>query len=181
MMKQLAALTLQRKEYAGIGSRETPPNVIRLMRMIGQVLARKGLILRSGGADGADSAFEAGCDQGEGQKEIFLPWKGFNKNESSLTKPSMAAEIMASEIHPNWKACKPGAQKLHARNCHQVLGENLKRPSAFVVFWAKTKGGEVQGGTATAVRLAKKQGIPCFNLLEETTFDDFKTLCEENL
>lgn len=180
-MKEITNLTIHTKEYAGIGSRETPPNVIRLMKMIGQVLAKNGLILRSGGADGADAAFESGCDQAEGQKEIFLPWKGFNQNNSPLTKPSMAAELLASEIHPRWKACSPGAQKLHARNCHQILGENLKHPVAFVVFWAKTIGNNVNGGTATAVNLAKSKNIPCFNLNDISTFENFKTFCEENI
>jgi len=48
--------------YAGIGSRSTPDNVLGIMEKLGIVLAKKGFILRSGGADGADKAFEKGCD-----------------------------------------------------------------------------------------------------------------------
>ena len=70
--------------YAGIGSRSTPDNVLGIMEKLGIVLAKKGFILRSGGADGADKAFEKGCDLASGQKEIYLPWKGFNGNNSSL-------------------------------------------------------------------------------------------------
>lgn len=177
----LGQLTLQRKEYAGIGSRETPPKVIRLMRMIGNILAQKGLVLRSGGADGADAAFEVGCDEKEGRKEIFLPWKNFNGNTSPLYVQSMAAEALAAEIHPNWRACTPAARKMHARNCHQILGDSLKRPAAFVVYYAPVKNGKIQGGTATGVHLALKEGIPCYNLQDEETFEAFKTFCEENL
>lgn len=180
-IKSLGKLTLARKEYTGIGSRETSPEAIRLMRILGQIFAKQGLTLRSGGADGADAAFETGCDQETGEKQIFLPWRGFNNNKSTLTKPSMAAEGIASEIHPNWGACKPAARLLHARNVHQVLGSKLQEPSAFVIFYAKVSSGAVQGGTATAVNLAKMHGIPCFNLKDEDTFEAFKTFAEENL
>lgn len=47
--------------YAGVGSRETPPQVLAVMRSAARVLASRGWILRSGGALGADSAFEAGA------------------------------------------------------------------------------------------------------------------------
>lgn len=177
----LGKLTLTRKEYTGIGSRETPPKVIRLMRMLGTVFANQGLVLRSGGADGADHAFEQGSDHANGRKEIFLPWKGFNKNPSTYTKPSLAAETLAAEIHPNWMACKPPARLLHARNCHQILGENLKSPTSFVVFYAPVKNDKVQGGTATAVHLAMQKEIPCFNLQDEETYEEFKAFAENYL
>ena len=48
--------------YAGIGSRETPPQVLEQMRKIGTFLAERHYVLRSGGAKGADTAFELGCD-----------------------------------------------------------------------------------------------------------------------
>ena len=48
--------------YAGIGSRETPGLMLGAFARIGEFLAKKGYTLRSGGADGADTAFEVGCD-----------------------------------------------------------------------------------------------------------------------
>ncbi len=33
-----------------------------------------------------------------------------------------------------------------------------------MIFWASEQAGEVQGGTRTAVALARQHGIPCFNL-----------------
>ena len=47
--------------YAGVGGRETPAHVLNLMTRIAQGLAKVGGILRSGGARGADTAFEAGA------------------------------------------------------------------------------------------------------------------------
>ena len=62
--------------YAGIGARKTPGGVLVLMREVGAILARDGWMLRSGGAEGADSAFEAGAKSAGGAREIFLPWAG---------------------------------------------------------------------------------------------------------
>lgn len=145
--------------YTGIGSRQTPPEILAKMTDIAKAKAALGIILRSGGADGADLAFEAGAGK---LKEIWLPWPGFNGSDSDSPLPSQAAVDMASRIHPNWAACKRGARLLHARNCHQVLGANLMTPSEQVICW--TPGGEVVGGTATALRIAMEWKIPILNL-----------------
>ena len=58
--------------YAGIGSRETPKVVCDMMYKIGAAHADLGLTLRSGGAIGADIAFERGCDSIDSTlKQIF--------------------------------------------------------------------------------------------------------------
>jgi predicted Rossmann fold nucleotide-binding protein DprA/Smf involved in DNA uptake len=53
---------IKRKIYCGIGSRQTPSMVLAKMIGIAQELAAKNWILRSGRAEGADKAFEHGCD-----------------------------------------------------------------------------------------------------------------------
>jgi predicted Rossmann fold nucleotide-binding protein DprA/Smf involved in DNA uptake len=58
--------------FGGIGSRETPENVLKIMTQLGYSLAKKDFILRSGGANGADLAFENGCDKANGKKEIII-------------------------------------------------------------------------------------------------------------
>jgi hypothetical protein len=148
--------------YIGIGSRETPIDIQRIMYRFAQVMAEQGMTLRSGGADGADSAFEQGCDSVQGKKQIYLPWVGFNGRSSQFTKPSNAAYDLASEIHPAWFKCSRGMKALHARNCHQILGMDLNSPSSFVVCW--TPGGKLVGGTRTALVLASLNNIPVFNL-----------------
>jgi hypothetical protein len=49
------------KYYAGIGSRETPSDVCSQMTELAKQLDAENWILRSGGAKGADSAFENGA------------------------------------------------------------------------------------------------------------------------
>ena len=70
--------------YAGIGSRSTHQEVLKAFEYRGEELAMRGYMLRSGGANGVDSAFEKGCVKVNGEKEIYLPWKEFNNNNSPL-------------------------------------------------------------------------------------------------
>lgn len=151
--------------YTGIGSRKTPKNILASMEGIASSLAQDGYTLRSGAAEGADSAFEHGCDKFNGLKEIYLPWKEFNNSISDHYYISEQAIEIASKIHPNWDSLSQGAQKLHARNCYQILGKDLKTSSLFVVCW--TKGGLAVGGTRTAIILAQEYNIPVFNLATE--------------
>lgn len=81
-----------------------PDDILDLMRAVAEELARHGMILRSGGADGADSAFEEGCRRVNGKMEIYLPWRGFNGNHSPLFLVGDDAMEVAAEHHPAWTA-----------------------------------------------------------------------------
>ncbi len=152
--------------YAGIGSRKTPEVILKRFENIASLLAQKGGILRSGAADGADNAFEKGCDkEPNSKKEIYLPWKGFNGSESKLYTITPEAMLIAQKFHPYWDNLSNGAKKLHARNSYQVLGYDLKTLSNFVVCW--TEGGKITGGTGQALRIAKAYSIPVFNYGED--------------
>lgn len=156
--------------YAGIGSRSTPHDVLKLMRTIGAWQANRGYILRSGAADGADSAFETGARAvNESLIEIYLPWPWFNQHPSSLDTPHPDAFEMATQFHPNWGACSPAARKLHARNCHQILGRNLDDPVKFVCCW--TRGAAGGGGTGQALRLAQHHNIKIYDLADPAIRD----------
>lgn len=170
------------KYYAGIGSRETPPEIISQMKSWAKVLAALGYTLRSGGAGGADTAFEQGCDAVKGQKEIYLPWKEFNKNKSSLFEIADNALTMAKQVYgPRWGTLKHSVRRLHARNLYQVLGTTLDNPSAFVLCWTKdgcvsaaTRTRET-GGTGQAIACATMfpalYDIPVFNLKNKDAHD----------
>lgn len=148
------------KYYSGVGSRETPLFVCRAMTAIARFLEQEGYILRSGGADGADLAFESGVVE-VAMKNIYLPDKGFNKNPSPLFHVGEDAIRLASTIHPAWDRCKPFARRLHARNCYQVLGLELNEASDFLLCW--TENAEKRGGTRTAIVLAENNNVPVLN------------------
>lgn len=163
--------------YAGVGSRGTPVDILEKFEIIGFFLAKRGYLLRSGGADGADSAFEKGCDLAKGRKEIFLPWKGFNGNNSNLFKTPKGAEKFVEKIHPAWHKLKIPVKQLHARNVCQILGYSLDDPVEFVLCYTKDALGK--GGTATAINLAKSMGIPVFDFGESSNIDKFRVLFEK--
>jgi hypothetical protein len=164
-MTNIPELVAKAHSYSGVGSRETPKDIFSLMELLAAKLAENGVTLRSGGADGADTAFENGAKtHPKTPMEIYLPWKGFNKRSCPMVPIPPAAFSLARKIHPAWDRCSQAAQKLHARNTMQVLGANLDSPAAFVLFWASEQAGKVQGGTATAVHLARQHGIPTYNL-----------------
>lgn len=162
----------ERKEtlrYAGIGSRKTPQPVLEQMGKIALRLYDLGYTLLSGAAKGADSAFEKGCS---GRKEIYLPWAKFEHRygRSCIAAPSHEAFRVARIVHPAWNKMTETAQALMARNSHQVLGGNLRTPVDFVICWTED-GCESEasrtihtGGTAQAIALADRWGIPVINL-----------------
>lgn len=160
-----------KNHYAGIGSRSTPFEVMRTISRLAGYLASRDWILRSGGADGADAAFEAGVptpyktrggNVPKTMKQIFLPWESFNGNASNRFKVSKEALEIASHHHPNWAACDRAARLLHGRNVLQVLGPRLDNPSKCVICW--TPGGKGGGGTGQAIRIAIAHSIPVFDL-----------------
>lgn len=149
-------------KYAGIGSRDTPEDVLAEMTKIAIFLYEYGYCLRSGGATGADQAFEAGAKD---DKEIYLPWDGFEgryEDDKNFFIGTKAGRELAAQTVPHWYKLSQGSQKLHGRNTHQVLGLDLNVPVDFVVCW--TPLGKKKGGTATAITLAEKYDIEVINL-----------------
>jgi hypothetical protein len=158
--------------YAGIGSRETPSDILCYFEKVSAFLARKDFVLRSGHAKGADQAFENGCDKAKGKKEIFLPWKSFEGSISDLIVKDIKAFEIGEKFHPNWNRLPDGARKLQARNSHQVLGWDLNTPSSFIICW--TEGGWGQGGTGQALRIASHYNIPIFDAGSYSDVDSIK-------
>lgn len=149
------------KIYTGIGSRQTPTEVLEEFVRFGRLLAIKGWILRSGAADGADTAWEKGCDQGFGSKEIYLPWNYFNKNTSKLYYIPEDAYAIAATLVKDFKYRKAPVKRLHARNILQILGKDVATPTHVVLCW--TPEGKALGGTATAIKMAEELEIEVVN------------------
>lgn len=167
------------KYYAGIGSRETPSEILTVFENVARFLVFKGFILRSGHAPGADKAFENGCDKANGKKEIYLPWKNFEGSNSNLIVDNPKAYEIAQKYHPYWHNLKQGARKLQARNSHQVLGLDLEIPSKFIICW--TKNGKGSGGTGQALRIAKAYEIPVFDAGKFDNVDEVRKELKEFL
>lgn len=142
------------KAYAGIGSRKAPPDVLGEMYMIAVTLARLGYVLRSGGAEGCDTACESGADAAQGAKQIFRP-----KNVPDWAYVEVQKHLPAGYA---WHAMRPFVKALLARDMQQVLGEHGNAPSEFVVCW--TPDGLDSGGTGYAIRCARAHSIDVYNI-----------------
>ncbi len=174
--------------YTGIGARKTPGKMVDFheispmarLRLWGYNLAILGFTLRSGAADGADYAFENGCDIGKGDKEIYLPWLAFNGSESDLYYiPPEAFEIAGDIYGATWRYQKQATRKFMARNMMQVMGLGLDEPSKFILCWTpdgcNTKATRTKdtGGTGQAIAYADEMDIPIFNFKNKNGEQDF--------
>jgi len=160
--------------YTGVGARKTPPYVLALMNRIAIKFAWLGYTLRSGGAIGADTAFELGAGT---KKHIY--YADYHSNPKIYYDPAIfkQAQDMAGSLHSHWHKCSPFVKKLHGRNAFQVLGTNLDNPAKFCVCW--TPDGCIThatreyatGGTGTAISIAQLNGIPVINLAIPTEYE----------
>lgn len=177
--------------YAGVGSRETAPDVLALMTRIARRLAELGHTLRTGAAHGADTAFEAGHREACGAErlEVYLPWPNFEVKERDrrgwfdgvvMVKPSERAMSVAEMNHPKWRYLTKVQRKLIGRNSHQAFGRKMDSVVRFAVFW--TQDGVVDrrmttrdtGGTGQVIRLLS-DAVPIYNLQR----DDHRRAWEE--
>ena len=166
--------------YSGIGSRETPDNILELFTYIASKLTKANYILRTGGSSGADNSFEIGCNLinntiNNNKKEIYLPWKYFNNNKSEIYIPEnykfddYKAQI-AEKFHPAFNNLNEFGKRLMCRNSQIILGKycDLKYKSDFVIAYCKRDSkGKLIGGTSQGLRIAEYYKIPIFNITDE--------------
>ena len=169
---------------------------IKLCYNVCMRLAQLGITFTSGlceiGMDGiAQKAYSKAVDLGlakESQFEVYVADQ-YNIRRSTLPRRHLATvrnkelisetERIASEVHPAWDRCNEWARGMHSRNCHQILGYDLQSPVDAVICW--TPNGKIQGGTATALKLSMKAGIPVFNLGvsdKKSVLNDIKNFLE---
>lgn len=176
----------------GIGTRE-PAQTDELkviMSLFCTLAGKRGWTLRSGAAPGMDNWFER---LWKGPKEIFIPRERYtpkglptryhgHDGAINVSDPAILrrAQSIASNIHPNWKACNRGAKDLHTRNVFQIMGQDLQSNSNAIVYYAKydRDGYSVKGGTRTAVHLGRKLRIPEYNLILQDDIDRLLDLME---
>ncbi len=193
-----------RKYYTGVGSRQTPFYILYMMSEIAIILEKKGYVLRSGCATGADAAFEDVLEDPKNNAEIYIPNKGFPfkmgtifKNHYIIPEERFGTGIDGLyckatrlihnyDIHKGWKYCKPHIMKLHNRNMFQVLGIDLKSKSDFNVCY--TRGKELlytdttrdTGGTGTSINASDIYKVPLFNLSYTPHYRRLQGFIKEN-
>lgn len=141
--------------YAGVGARETPPDILALMARAAVRLEQRGYRLQTGDAKGADAAFRGAVS---------------NKIVFTARDATERVRLIAKEIHPAPGRLWNKALDLMARNTFQVFGADLQTPVDFVLCWtpdgctSHSSRSPATGGTGQAISLASLKGIPVFNL-----------------
>lgn len=168
------------KFYTGVGSRETPYYVLALMTYTAKVLDKLGYTLRSGGASGADCAFERGSNK----HAIY----SINKTHIPVSgKPNIIPNLepyrkLAAECCLHYKNIRnQNVKDLHTRNVCQVIGHDPNEviKSDFLICY--TFNGEHIGGTTTAIRCAERFDIPVFNFGRYKTIEEMQVQLKEFL
>ena len=178
--------------YAGVGSRRTPPDVLHAMRDIARTLGDAGTALSTGGADGADKAFETGALRTDAPITVHTPWPGYNgyrpgrdpETDIDIVHPQSTATVhghayadLAREHHPHWNRCGRGARALFTRNVSILAGardeDGATLPVRAVIAYTPNglSVGREAGGTGHTLRTAAFLGIPRINLSPRTPPD----------
>ena len=175
--------------YAGVGSRATPQEVLAGMSDVAQVLGDAGFALSTGGADGADKAFETGALRTDAPVTVHTPWPGYNgyrpgrdpESDIDVVHPRAGDAVrglsflhLARKHHPAWDRCRRGARALFLRNVSILAGalddDGNLLPVRAVIAWNPNGSahGREAGGTGHTLRVATELGIPVVNLSERT-------------
>lgn len=155
--------------FTGVGSRDTPLAILRLMSRFSRLQRRK---CRTGGARGADEAFETNWDP-----MIYLPhmkWRGKDGFWRWSDAAIDFADRLLKEVFP-YDIQSQQTREFFRRNCWQVLGvcetESDVVKSDYVVCW--TPDGavsiddyqlEITGGTGIAINVASIYKVNVLNL-----------------
>ncbi len=192
------------KYYTGVGSRNTPMYILYMMSKLAMIFEKKGFILRSGCALGADAAFEDVLMNPAKNAEIYIPANNFpGKMGTSLKSHYICPEqrfgtkfndlfcqatrlIHKDDVHKGWKYLDAYTMKLHNRNMFQVLGIDLKTKSNFNICY--TKAGELKyeetnrstGGTGTAINASDLYNVEIFNLGNDEHYKRLSLFIEKN-
>jgi len=170
--------------WAGIGARKTPANIIKIMRQIGFLMAVNGGVCHTGAAKGADQAFAEGAARGDGIINLSVPWGTYEAEWIRSIQPREFCGLLKVETydenihnfatasvhsyHPAAHNLSQGIFKLHARN-YLIIA-----PCKYVICWA-TLGpdGLPSGGTGQGCRIAESMGITVYNLFNPQTLEIF--------
>jgi predicted NAD-dependent protein-ADP-ribosyltransferase YbiA (DUF1768 family)/alkylated DNA repair dioxygenase AlkB len=155
--------------YAGVGSRSLGRSrpLARIATALAMRLERAGYGLASGGADGADRAFEKGVALAE-NKQIFRPGYDATKKLPDgyvvLDGPIVGqAAAVAGLVTSGWDVMSGPGRDLHTRNVFQVLGRDMKSPVEFVLAIPSVNDTRTTG-TRQTMAIAAANGIPVFDL-----------------
>lgn len=188
--------------WAGVGSRETPDDICKAMGRIGACFLEKRWTCRSGDATGADKAWLSQSNKTD-YMENYLAYEKGSQVKSPILFSDLESQKEALKISSYyhkigflWRSGEltglNDKQKtvalLMGRNASQVLGDDLKKPAAFVACWTPEytidERGLVcdgSGGTGLAIRLAYDKKIPVLHMGIKKHREILEALCDPSV
>ncbi len=170
---------------------EVPGETIILMEQISKLLHSKGFTFRFDGS-AQDTAASIGYSTCKDRSEIYLPWKGFNKDVTGkLVRPSEKAYRIAAGINPRFNNIPPTVRAMVARVVHVIMGDECNTPVNLCIIYtadgAETKAdlkAARTGNVPFTIYLCEALGIPVFNLknatAKERIAEFLNTMIKEN-
>jgi hypothetical protein len=147
------------------GTRNPGGTAAEVVSRLASFISRLGYTIRTGGADGVDTAAMRGT---VGRLELMLPWATYNEaligkiadsNQdlhvtvyNAMRHPLWTKSVF--DLHPKGKTLPRGPFALHARNYGIVDGSRLGL--AFPNYIGNPNG----GGTSQGIRVAKALNVP---------------------
>ncbi len=162
------------KFYTGVGSRETPNNIRSLMTGVAKKLNEYNYTLRSGGAKGADYAFEIGSEKCD-IYSVSEKHKPISKKPNIIPNLEDYRELVKLCCRHYKNITNQYAKDLHTRNICQVIGHDITNIVRSDFLLCYTKFGDYVGGTTTAIRCAEHFDVPIFNFGIYDNIDDITT------
>lgn len=153
-----------------VGSRKAPFSIRQEAMELGKAFSDLGYKARSGGALGMDTywLYQYDPELATVYRHDDKPYDARTVNTTRLDAFDEAIDII-NRVVPHIACMDDTARLLHYRNAFQVLGDDLRSPSDYLIYWSPMKNDVPVGGTKTAVLLAKRVGIPVLHLEHDRT------------
>lgn len=153
--------------YTGVGSRKIPIYIYKFLKNVALTMEREGWKVRTGNANGCDQIFRTYTDA-----IVYHPQQIISNLEHWSYEEVQKHMPNDREGYVDWK---PYVKALLARNMMQVLGDDGKTPSEFLICWTPSThyADSSSGGTGYAIRCAIAHNVPVYNIFSVTDYRAF--------
>jgi hypothetical protein len=153
------------------GAAEIPPETLKQAEELARELKELGLVCRTGWDQPLATAARSGAAD---RSEIYLPWRGFNKEEEGYGFPDKEGKTVAMLVRVyNQRLATVDSdpvKKILATYINMIIGARLDSRSEFVIIWSDDSAEEPAEKTnktdavGPIIDIASELGIPVFNL-----------------
>lgn len=148
------------------GNENLPEHPAMIIARIVPLFEKLGFTIRSGGLNGTDEMVEKVASK----TELHLPFKGFNKKESTSQFSNEICKEFARRVDPNIDDLSKVPKAILEKNPRLLFGRYLTAPVQLAIVWSPDgcerhhETTPRSGNAGHIVKLATSSGIPVINL-----------------